>query len=656
MFNAPFSNTRSVVELALAEIIALTRRLTEKNARMHAGVWDKSADGQPRGPRPQRSASSATATSAPSCRCSPRTSACRCTSTTPPTSSRWATPRRCATLDELLEPSDVVTLHVDGRPGNSGLFGEEQFARMRPGSLFLNLCRGFVVDHAALRRHIESGHLAGAAVDVFPDEPKGRGDEFSSELRGLPNVILTPHIGGSTEEAQPDIGAFVAGKLRRVRRRRHHDAERQPAAGRRCRTSPARTASRTLHHNMPGVLAAINGMLAEHGVNIEGQLLGTGEVGYVLTDIGTDYPDVLGRAARHAADDPAAACCPDRSCQGRPGPAAYPRAVPDAADLPLIGAAALRARAAARVLRTLPTDTKDAALHAIADALVARADGDRRGERRGPRGRARPAPPSRSIDRLRSTPAGRGHRRRVRDVAGLPDPVGEVVRGSTLPNGLELRQVRVPLGVVGIIYEARPNVTVDAAALCLKSGNAVLLRGSSSAYGSNAALVAVLRDALAGAGLPADAVQLVAGEEPRVGQRADARPRPGRRADPARRRRADPHGRRGVDGAGDRDRRRQLPRLRRRAADLDDGGGIVLNAKTQRPSVCNAAETLLVHADVADAFLPRALAALAEAGVTVHGDDARSRGGARPPWCRPPRRTGTPSTCRSTSRRGWSTR
>ncbi len=162
---------------------------------------------------------------------------------------------------------------------------------MKPGSLFLNLSRGFVVDHGALRRHIESGHLAGAAVDVFPEEPRARGEEFTSELRGLPNVILTPHVGGSTEEAQQDIGEFVAGKL--------HDFE--------CHGTTALSVNLPqvalphtpgthrlvhLHRNVPGVLASINQLLAEHGANIEGQLLGTrDELGYVLTDIGTEYPD-----------------------------------------------------------------------------------------------------------------------------------------------------------------------------------------------------------------------------------------------------------------------------------------------------------------------------------------------------------------------------
>ena len=119
----------------------------------------------------------------------------------------------CGSLEELLERAETVTLHVDGRAGNAGLFGAEQFARMRRRSLFLNLSRGFVVDRQALREHILNGHIAGAAIDVFPDEPREQGDAFDSVLRGLPNVILTPHVGGSTQEAQYDIGRFVAGKL-----------------------------------------------------------------------------------------------------------------------------------------------------------------------------------------------------------------------------------------------------------------------------------------------------------------------------------------------------------------------------------------------------------------------------------------------------------
>ncbi len=295
VFNAPFSNTRSVVELALAEIIALTRRLTDKNAAMHSGVWDKSAAGshEVRGRRlgivGYGNIGGQLSVLAENLGMSVYFY---------DTADKLAlgNARRCGTLAELLEAADAVTLHVDGRPGNSGLFGEAEFAAMRPGSLFLNLSRGFVVDHAALRRHIESGHLAGAAVDVFPSEPRSRGDLFTSGLRGLPNVILTPHVGGSTQEAQQDIGEFVAGKL--------HDyvtvgttslSVNLPGVA----LPPVPGTHRLvhLHRNTPGVLATINHVLAEHHANIEGQLLGTrDDLGYVITDTGTEYTeDMLSR-------------------------------------------------------------------------------------------------------------------------------------------------------------------------------------------------------------------------------------------------------------------------------------------------------------------------------------------------------------------------
>ncbi|HVF04254.1 MAG TPA: glutamate-5-semialdehyde dehydrogenase [Frankiaceae bacterium] len=281
-----------------------------------------------------------------------------------------------------------------------------------------------------------------------------------------------------------------------------------------------------------------------------------------------------------------------------------------------------RAKVAAADLALLSRGAKDTALHAMADALVARtaevveanaAD------------LARGADLSESLrDRLRLTPervsamaAG------LRDLAALPDPVGEVVRGSVLPNGLELRQVRVPLGVVGIVYEARPNVTVDAAGICLKSGNAVLLRGSSSAASSNRCLVAILRAAGVAAGLPADAVQLV---EP-MASRADVKELMRLRG------LVDvliPRG--GADLIRSVVEESTVPVIETgvgnchvyvdASADLDAALRIVVNAKTSRPSVCNAAETLLVHADVAPAFLPRVLPALRDAGVTVHGDAA----------------------------------
>jgi len=297
VFNAPYSNTRSVVELALAEIIALTRRLTVKDRLMHAGVWDKSAVGahEVRGRRLGIIGYGNVGS-----QLSVVAEALGMSVFFYDTADKLAlgNARRCGSLHEVLDIADIVTIHVDGRRGNTGLFGEAEFARMRRGSVFLNLSRGFVVDDRALRRHIESGHLAGAAVDVFAEEPKGRGQTFESELRGLENVILTPHVGGSTEEAQEDIGRFVAAKLR--------DYVLHGATTLSVNLPPlaADEAAGTvrlahLHHNVPGVLAAINRVLADAGVNIEGQQLATrGDLGYVVTDIAAAASDEVGRRLR----------------------------------------------------------------------------------------------------------------------------------------------------------------------------------------------------------------------------------------------------------------------------------------------------------------------------------------------------------------------
>jgi D-3-phosphoglycerate dehydrogenase len=283
VFNAPFSNTRSVVELAIAEIIALTRRLSEKNALMHDGVWDKSAAGAHE-VRGRTLGIVGYGNIGTQLSVLAENLGMQVLFYDSADKLALGNARRCLSLPDLLAESDVVTLHVDGRPGNANFFGESDFERMRRGSLFLNLSRGFVVDYAALRQHIESGHIAGAAVDVFPIEPKGRGDEFVSELRGLSNVILTPHIGGSTEEAQQDIGRFVATKFR--------DFVRDGATAMSVNV-PGLSLPRAdntlrlvhLHRNVPGVLARVNGLLAERGVNVEAQLLGTrGDIGYVVTD------------------------------------------------------------------------------------------------------------------------------------------------------------------------------------------------------------------------------------------------------------------------------------------------------------------------------------------------------------------------------------
>jgi glutamate-5-semialdehyde dehydrogenase len=297
-----------------------------------------------------------------------------------------------------------------------------------------------------------------------------------------------------------------------------------------------------------------------------------------------------------------------------------------------VEAIALRAREAAQDLALATRAAKDAALLAMADGLVGATEDVLAANSEDVVAASDNGAPEAIVDRLRlDADRVAGMADGLRQVAGLPDPVGEVVRGSTLANGLELRQVRVPFGVVGIIYEGRPNVTADAAGICLKSGNAVLLRGSSSALRSNQAVVAVLRDAAACTGLPADAVQLVPGEghEP-----AKALMRARGLVDVL-----VPRGGAGLirsvveestvpvieTGVGnchvyvDKD------------ADLERALAIVLNAKTDRPSVCNAAESLLVHAEVADAFVPRVVAALQEAGVTVHGDDAfAAHAGVRP--------------------------
>src|SRR5262249_30004631 len=283
--------------------------------------------------------------------------------------------------------------------------------------------------------------------------------------------------------------------------------------------------------------------------------------------------------------------------------------------------AARRARQAAAELAVLSRQAKDAALHAMADALEA-----------GPEavlaanaadleaGRAAELPAA-LRDRLSLSPNRiAGMAGGLRELAGLPDPVGEVVRGYTLPNGLEIRQLRVPLGVVGIVYEARPNVTADAAGIALKSGNASLLRGSASAYRSNAALVEVLAGAGGKAGRPEHAVQLLPADRESVTHLMRARglvdviiPRGGAGLiEHVVTNSVVPVIETGVGNCHvyvDAD------------ADLDTAVAIVVNAKTSRPSVCNAAETVLVHRDIAPALLPRLLPALAEHGVTVHGDE-----------------------------------
>jgi glutamate-5-semialdehyde dehydrogenase len=283
--------------------------------------------------------------------------------------------------------------------------------------------------------------------------------------------------------------------------------------------------------------------------------------------------------------------------------------------------AARRARVAARALASLPTVAKDHALRVAAEAIVAQSDRILAANVEDLNVARAANTPAAILDRLALDP-GRieGIAAGLHQVAGLPDPVGEVLRGYTLPNGLALRQQRVPLGVIGIVYEGRPNVTVDAFGLALKSGNAALLRGSASAVNSNQALVGVLRAALASEDLPADAVQLISSaDRSTVTHLVQARGL------------VDvviPRGGAGLIDAVVRD--AHVPTIEtgvgnchvyvHDAADLEMAERILLNSKTRRPSVCNAAETLLVDAAIAAKAVPRLVGALQEAGVTVHLD------------------------------------
>src|SRR5215204_809407 len=279
------------------------------------------------------------------------------------------------------------------------------------------------------------------------------------------------------------------------------------------------------------------------------------------------------------------------------------------------------AKAAARELAALDSGVKDRALLAVADALETRTSEILEANARDLDAGRESGLSDALMDRL-ALDEGRiaGIAQGVRDIVALPDPVGEVIDGSRLANGLDVRKVRVPLGVVAVVYEARPNVTIDAAALCLKSGNAIVLRGSSSAMHSNAVLAGIATEAAQAAGLPAGALGLVAG-----GGREELAELAGQEG------LVDLIIPRGGEGL-----KRALSAVAKvpviyaasgnchvfvdASADLDDAQAIILNAKTQRPGVCNAAETLLVHADVAETFLPGALGALHDAGVELRGD------------------------------------
>jgi D-3-phosphoglycerate dehydrogenase len=282
VFNDPHSNSRSVAELAMGEIILLLRRVFELSRQLHGGNWNKSAAGahEVRG-----LTLGIVGYGKIGSQISDLAEAMGMRVVFHDIAHVLARGNaRPVSFRELLETSDVVTLHVDGKQQNKDLFGEEEFCAMKRGACLVNLSRGFVVDHEALAANVKSGKLGGAAVYVFPQEPES-GGQFSSPLQGLPNVILTPHIGGSTEEAQQNIGQFVSARMiDYVETGNSLLSVNLPH----CHLEYERGSHRLMHihHNVPGILRAINDILADRGINIERQVLDTrGSVGYAIYDI-----------------------------------------------------------------------------------------------------------------------------------------------------------------------------------------------------------------------------------------------------------------------------------------------------------------------------------------------------------------------------------
>ena len=288
VFNAPFSNTRSVVEMAVAEMIILMRQIGDRSSAMHKGEWNKSASGSFE-VRNKTLGIIGYGNIGAQLSVLAESMGLKVVYYDVEEKLALGNAIKCDSLDELLETSEIISLHVDGRPDNENLIGTREFSKMQDGVIFLNLSRGHVVDIPALVKAMKSGKVAGAAVDVFPSEPKSNQEEFVSELRGLPNVILTPHIGGSTMEAQKNIATFVPGKLMDyINTGSTSNSVNFPNL----QLPTLRNAHRLIHihRNMPGILAKINQVLADHSINIVGQYLKTNEViGYVITDIDKEY-------------------------------------------------------------------------------------------------------------------------------------------------------------------------------------------------------------------------------------------------------------------------------------------------------------------------------------------------------------------------------
>lgn len=289
VFNAPYSNTRSVVELAIAEIIMLMRNLPDKIMQMHQGVWSKSATNSF---EIRNKTLGIIGYGNIGSQISIVAEAMGMQVYYYDLEEKLALGNAipCGSLNELLGISDVISIHVDGRKENKNIISDKQFSKMKDGVIFINLGRGHVVDIPALKRNLDSGKVRGTAIDVYPEEPKNNNEVFESELTGSSNTILTPHIGGSTLEAQINIGAFVPNNLIKfINTGNTAGSVNFPQL-----QLPVLAGGHRLihiHTNTPGLLAKLNNILANHKINILGQYLKTNEtIGYVITDIDEEYP------------------------------------------------------------------------------------------------------------------------------------------------------------------------------------------------------------------------------------------------------------------------------------------------------------------------------------------------------------------------------
>jgi D-3-phosphoglycerate dehydrogenase len=286
VFNAPFSNTRSVAELVLAEIVMLLRGIPYRNAMAHRGKWVKTADGS-REVRGKCLGIVGYGHIGTQIGLLAESIGMQVVFFDIEGKLALGNARPVATLDALLEAADVVTLHVPETPQTKGMIGAAEIARMRSNAMLINAARGMIVDIDALADALRSGRIAGAAIDVFPKEPKGAGDEFMSPLREFDNVLLTPHIGGSTEEAQANIGLEVAGKLIKYSNNGSTlTAVNFPEVS--LTEHPGKHRLLHIHRNQPGVLSAINAIFSDERINVVGQYLQTNaRIGYVVIDIET---------------------------------------------------------------------------------------------------------------------------------------------------------------------------------------------------------------------------------------------------------------------------------------------------------------------------------------------------------------------------------